>query len=253
MVLRAVGTTGLSLSELTLGTVAWGRTEGLKYAKAAQLPSDTQLMELLLTAEALGINTLDTAPAYGIAEERIGELLRQRPATKWQVSTKVGERFVQGQSNFDFSAIATRASVERSLRHLQRDRLDIVFVHSDGNDRAILDQAECVETLLDLKREGLIRAVGFSSKTIEGGKAALTSCDLVMVTANLLQPAEAEVIHHAQRLNKGAMIKKALASGHLPKEQFADNMRWLLSMPAVSSVVVGTTRTEHLHELASLI
>ncbi len=82
------------------------------------------------------------------------------------IVSKVGEEFDNGQSSHDFSAGHTRRSVERSLKRLETDFLDLVLVHSDGNDLAILNDAEVYQTLADLKREGKIRGFGFSGKTV---------------------------------------------------------------------------------------
>ena len=72
---RTLGSTGMSLSPLGLGTVKFGRNQGVKYPSHFDLPSDQQIRNLLAQAQDLGINLLDTAPAYGISEERLGPLL----------------------------------------------------------------------------------------------------------------------------------------------------------------------------------
>ncbi|HQC72024.1 MAG TPA: aldo/keto reductase, partial [Candidatus Competibacteraceae bacterium] len=135
MELRALGTTGLRVSTLGLGTVKLGRNQGVKYPQPFELPSDQQALALLELAWDLGINLLDTAPAYGLSEERLGRLLRQC-RRDWVIVTKVGEAFQNGQSQFDFSAAATRASVERSLHRLGVAALDAVLIHSSGDDLA---------------------------------------------------------------------------------------------------------------------
>ena len=251
MELRALGSTGITVSALGLGTVKFGRNQGVKYPRGFALPSDQQIRDLLAQARELGINLLDTAPAYGSSEERLGRLLP--PAqSHWIISTKVGETFQQGQSVFDFSAAATQTSVERSLRLLRRESLDLVLIHSDGDDERILQQTDCLQTLLTLKARGWIRAVGMSSKTVAGGLLAVTHCDVVMVTYNLLSTAELPVIRRAQQAGKGVLIKKGLLSGHLQQIQVpaadpvAASMRLLLSEPGVSSVVIGTLNPGHL-------
>ena len=251
MELRALGSTGITVSALGLGTVKFGRNQGVKYPRGFALPSDQQIRDLLAQARELGINLLDTAPAYGSSEERLGRLLP--PAqSHWIISTKVGETFQQGKSVFDFSAAATQTSVERSLRLLRRESLDLVLIHSDGDDERILQQTDCLQTLLTLKARGWIRAVGMSSKTVAGGLLAATHCDVVMVTYNLLSTAELPVIRRAQQAGKGVLIKKGLLSGHLQQFQthaadpVAASMRLLLSEPGVSSVVIGTLNPGHL-------
>ena len=62
-----------------------------------------------------------------------------------------------GNPHLIFSAAHTRMSVERSLRRLQTDYIDMVLVHSDGNDLDIIKIAEALETLAELKQRGWIR------------------------------------------------------------------------------------------------
>ena len=120
------------------------------------------------------------------------------------IVSKVGEEFVDGQSVFDFSAAHTRRSVERSLKRLETDRIELVLVHSDGNDLDILENSEVYPTLAALKREGLIGAYGLSGKTVEGGLRALREGDCAMVTYNLNERAERPVIEYAAAHAKGA-------------------------------------------------
>lgn len=249
MELRRLGSTGLRVSPLGLGTVKFGRNQGVKYPRAFELPSDREALALLELAWDLGLNLLDTAPAYGESEERLGRLLRQC-RRDWVVVTKVGEEFHDGISRFDFSAAATRASVERSLRRLGVEALDAVLIHSNGDDLAILEREAVWPTLLDLRQAGLVRAVGMSTKTLAGGLRAAECCDLVMVTYNLLQQEELPVIRAAQAAGKGVLIKKGLLGGHLDRASAVEPVRATLELiyaePGVSSVVVGTLNPVHL-------
>ncbi|MDO9518849.1 MAG: aldo/keto reductase [Pseudohongiella sp.] len=262
---RALGDTGLEVSCLGLGTVKFGRNEGVKYPTGFDLPDDKQVRDILALAHEIGINLLDTAPAYGTSEERLGKLLANRQ--EWILCSKTGEEFVNGQSHFDFSAKHTRLSIERSLKRLRTDYLDMVLVHSDGNDELIIQQTDCFETLLKLKQKGLIRAFGLSGKTVAGGLLALQYADAVMVTFNPSETGEREVIRHAHKLGKAVLIKKAFNSGHAviaggatnntaekqqagstnpPSDPAQDSLRFVLSEPGVSSVIVGTINSHHL-------
>ncbi len=239
---RPLGTTGLEVSCLGLGTVKFGRNESVKYPRDFTLPKDTKILQLLEQAQELGINLLDTAPAYGNSEKRLGQLLRERE--QWIITTKVGEEFVNGESEFNFSGEHTQFSVERSLRNLDTDYLDLVLIHSDGNDLGILESTSCLETLLKLKDKGLIRAVGMSTKTVEGGLRAAELTDVVMVTYNTQETDEESVIVRAAALQKGVLIKKALGSGHL--RDSAKSLQFAVHKDGVSSVIVGTLSSEHL-------
>src|SRR5690606_33108902 len=210
--LRALGRNGPQVSALGLGTVKFGRNQGVKYPSGFTLPTDAEIRTLLHQAQTLGINLLDTAPAYGSAEQRVGELLENRQ--QWVLATKVGEEFENGQSRFDFSAAHVSASIERSLRRLRTDYLDLVLIHSDGNDLDILQRSDCVATLLKLKQEGLVRAIGMSTKTDAGGCAAARLLDVVMLTWNREQR-DAEALRTARELGKGVLVKKGLMSGHV--------------------------------------
>ena len=123
MRLREIADTGCRISALGLGTVKFGRNEQVKYPKGFELPDDATIAALLAIAREHGVNLLDTAPAYGSSEERLGRLLvGQRQ--QWVICTKVGESFQDGRSSFDFSASAVEASIQRSLRRLRQGRPD---------------------------------------------------------------------------------------------------------------------------------
>lgn len=252
---RPFGTTGLQVSPLGLGTVKLGRNQGVKYPSRFLLPDDATAARLLAQAQDLGINLLDTAPAYGISEQRLGPLLRGQ-RQHWVLCSKVGEEFEQGVSHFDFSAAHTRFSVERSLKRLETDYLDMVLVHSNGDDQAVLAQTPVYETLAQLKREGVIRAFGFSGKTVEGGLCALQQGDCAMVTYNLNEQAERPILDEAARLQRGILIKKGLASGHAclaGTDPVRASFELIFAHAAVSSVIVGTINPQHLaHNVATV-
>src|SRR5471030_1772557 len=110
-----------------------------------------------------------------------------------------------------------RKSIETSLQRLKTDYLDIVLVHSNGEDKKIILESDYFSVLSKLKHKGLIRAFGMSTKTVEGGLLEVDHSDIVMVTHNPIYTAEQSVIAYAHQNQKGVFIKKALASGHLQK------------------------------------
>jgi aryl-alcohol dehydrogenase-like predicted oxidoreductase len=247
MELRPLGTTGMDVAPLSLGTVKFGRSAGLKYA--AHIPTDSQARELLHVARDLGINLLDTAPAYGHSEERLGELL-VGARSQWLISTKVGEEFDGERSHYDFSPEAVELSVARSLERLRTDYLDIVLIHSDGSDERILAELGTLEALQALRDKGFIRAVGISHKSVEGARAALEKgADVIMATLNRENMEDAEVVAQAAQQGCGVLIKKALASGRGTSADLA----YIANQPGVHTIVIGTTSPAHLRANAAAI
>ena len=241
--LRTLGATGIRVSPIGLGTVKFGRNTGVKYPGDFALPNDVTLAKLLAVAGDCGINLIDTAPAYGTSENRLGSLL-SGIRDNWVLCTKTGERFEGGRSSFDFSAAGTRDSVEASLRNLRTGYLDIVLVHCSDTDVTDLQESDALETLQKLKDSGDIRAFGASTKTVEGGLAALALCDLVMVAYNMDDTSQLQVLDEAGSSGKGLLVKKALESGHA--RQPAEALRFATRHPAVSSAIVGTIDEGHL-------
>jgi aryl-alcohol dehydrogenase-like predicted oxidoreductase len=244
MKLRALGSTGIAVSPLGLGTVKFGRNQQVKYPASFELPDDRQVMSILGLAHDLGINLIDTAPAYGSSQQRLGKLLSNR--NDWVIVSKVGEIF-DGQSRFDFSFEYTVATVEDSLRTLKTDYLDVVLIHSDGDDLRILKQEGVFDALESLKQRGLIRAHGMSSKTLEGGLQVVQQMDVVMATCNLAYNDELPVLQSAADQGKGVLVKKGLQSGHVAGQHAVqDAMKFVFEQPGVSSMIVGTINPEHL-------
>jgi len=252
---RELGQTGIQLSPLGLGTVKFGRDQQVKYPWSFKIPEDQGILELLSISKELGINLLDTAPAYGHSEERLGKLLTERH--DWVIVSKVGESFIDGKSSFDFSATSTQKTLENSLRTLKTDYLDIVLVHSNGDDKSIIFEEEVLSTLFEFKRKGYIRAIGLSTKTTKGGLWTVENTDLVMATRNKLDHGDDPVLDRALKLNKGVVIKKGLQSGHSDKKAGGDGIedaiKYVFSHQAVNCLIAGTINPKHLRENVKMV
>jgi aryl-alcohol dehydrogenase-like predicted oxidoreductase len=248
MTRRPLGKTGLAISPIGFGAFKIGRNEKTRYGQSYALPDDRAVAGLLNGILDLGIGYIDTAPAYGLSEERIGQAIGHR-RHEFTLSTKVGETFENGKSHYDFSAAAVRSSVERSLRRLRTDILDVVFLHSNGEDIALQQATDAVATLCALKNEGLVRAIGLSGKTVEGARLALDWADAIMVEYHLDDRSHASVIAAAAMRGLGVVVKKGLASGKLPA---AEAIGFVLGDSGVSSLVVGSLNLGHLRANAAL-
>ena len=252
---RELGQTGIQVSPLGLGTVKFGRDQQVKYPWTFKIPDDQQVLELLSLSQELGINLLDTAPAYGHSEERLGQLLSNRQ--DWVIVSKVGEAFENGRSHFDFTAQTTRKTIENSLKKLKTDYLDVVLVHSDGDDQRVIEHEDVLETLQKLKQQGLIRAIGLSTKTTAGGLWTVEHTDVVMATRNSTDHTDDPVLDRALELNKGVVIKKGLQSGHVDTRAggggIEEALQYVFSHQAVSCLIAGTINPEHLAQNAAIV
>ncbi|MCF6281755.1 MAG: aldo/keto reductase [Candidatus Polarisedimenticolaceae bacterium] len=244
MELKPLGNTGINVSPVGLGTVKIGRNQQVKYPSSFQLPDDSAVRNLLAVAHDCGINLIDTAPAYGTSMQRLGQLLPNR--SEWVIVSKVGEFFEQGRSRFDFSYGTTIRTVEDSLRTLKRDMLDVVLIHSDGNDLDILENEGAPDALRELKERGLIRSHGLSIKTMKGGLAAVAEMDVVMATCNPAYRDEIPVIEAAKANGCGILIKKGLQSGHTANIE--ESLAFIFAQPGVASLIVGTINPDHLRQ-----
>ena len=238
----------MTVSPIGFGAFKIGRNVGTKYAQGYDLPDENMVNRLLNTVLDLGINYIDTAPAYGFSEERIGRAISSR-RSEFVLCTKVGENFEDGRSTYDFSEHGVRSSVARSRERLGSDELDIVLIHSDGNDLHVLNETDVVPTLLAMRDAGAIKAVGFSGKTIEGARAALQWADVLMVEHNLRDQSHGSVIAEAAEAGVGIVVKKGLASGALDP---AEAIPFVLGTAGVASVVIGGLDVDHIQTNISL-
>lgn len=246
---KQLGGTGIAVSPLGLGTVKFGRNQGVKYPQGFDIPDEGFLADLLAQAKALGINMLDTAPAYGLSEERLGRLLKGQ-REDWVIVGKAGEEFEDGESFYNFAPQHLEKSLYRSLQRLQTDYIDVFLLHSDGNDVENLSD-DVIATLLRFKERGLVRAVGASTKTAEGGLRTLEHLDVVMAMYTADYTDEKPALDYAAAHNKGVLLKKVLSSGH--NANIEDAFKFAFGHPATTAAIVGTINPENLKANAAAI
>ena len=242
MVLHQLGRTGLAISPIALGTTKLGRNTDVKYPESFVLPSDQELDMLFESVLHLGVNLIDTAPAYGESERRLGSVL-EKHRDEVVLCTKCGEQYVNERSVYDFSTPAIIASVEESLRRLRTDHLDILLLHSDGEDLEILTQTDAVDALSRLKESGKIRAAGISAKTTVGILEASRTLDVIMAPFSKKESFLAEALAEVHGRGLGVLAIKGLFSGHLEAEPAIE---FVLRQPFIDALVVGTLNPAHL-------
>jgi len=231
-----------AISPIGFGAFKIGRTEGAKYPLPYALPDFEAASHLLNMLPDLGIHYVDTAPAYGVSEDRVGRAIGHRRG-EFFISTKVGECFEAGRSTYDFSEPAVRASIDRSRKHLRTEVLDLVFVHAHRGDVEVVTQTDVVETLCRLRDEGVVAAIGLSAYTEEAFRLGFAWADAIMLEYHPDAPSLAAVIEDAARRGLTVVVKKPLASGRLEPEHA---LGFVLSNPGVRSLVIGSLNLDHL-------
>jgi len=242
MVRRRLGRTDFRVAPIALGTTKLGRNTDVKYPASFDLPSEQEVACLFETALALGINLIDTAPAYGNSEARLGKVL-QGHRQEIVLCSKAGEQYRNGRSVYDFSAAGVSASVEASLRRLKTDYIDILLLHSDGRDVEILTQTAALDALDKLKASGTIRALGISAKTPAGIREAARRCDVVMAPFSQRESALGDALAEAHENGLGILAIKGLFSGHLEANSAIE---FVLRHSFIDALVIGTVNPAHL-------
>jgi aryl-alcohol dehydrogenase-like predicted oxidoreductase len=248
MVRRQLGRTALTISPVALGTTKLGRNTDVKYPVGFALPSNQEVAALLESARQLGVNLIDTAPAYGESERRLGPFIENH-RDEIVLCTKCGEQYLNGCSVYDFSAPAILASAEESLRRLRTDHIDVLLLHSNGHDVDILTQTDAIDALSRLKKSGKIRAAGISAKTKAGILEASRTLDVIMAPFSQKESALAEALAEVHGRGLGVLAIKGLFSGRL---EAGPAIEFVLRQPFIDALVVGTTNLAHLDEAVTM-
>lgn len=180
---RALGRSGLEVGEVGLGT--WGLS-GEGYG-----PCDAATARATLAAAAdAGCTFFETSDCYALGETQqlLGELKKERGASKVFVSSRVGiDRETGGMPRRDFSAKYLTLACERSLKRLGVERLDAAVLHNPTVDT--LRRGEAWMCLRAMQQQGKVGMAGVSVSTVEAGRAAVeVGAELIVLPYNLLFP-----------------------------------------------------------------
>ncbi len=197
---RAFGDTGLTVSALGFG----GAPVGFLEAEQGQV---SRLLGSLLDN---GMNLVDTAAMYAGSEELIGKAIAHR-RSEYVLVTKAPNAMADGKDCWSKAKI--QASVERSLRRLRTDRLDVVLLHSCAKE--VLEKGEALAALLDLHRAGKLGFAGYSG---DGDTAAfaltLPGISVLETSVSLCDQANLDaVVPAAKKRGLGVIAKRSIANG----------------------------------------
>lgn len=235
---------------------------------------------LLQSAFDVGVNVIDTAECYEHSEELIGQATRNR-RDRIYLFTKCGHpRDVQSE---DWSRQSILETIERSLRRLQTDRIDLIQLH--GASEAVMMRGEAIAALETAREKGFVRYLGYSGDGQDALYAVKSGAfDTLQTSINIAdQEAISSSVPLAREKEMGVIAKRPLANvawktGHkpmksyhheywerlrklnydflrdyLPEESIATALRFTLSVPGVHTAIIGTSKPERWSENASMI
>jgi hypothetical protein len=204
------GKTGLRVSKLCLGTWGIGGAGWDSY-------SDESRMDAIKAALECGINFIDTAPAYnaGKAECYVGETLNKlKKRREVVISTKCGNKFVDGKYLRCGSKESILKQCDESLKNLKTDYIDIYLVHWPDPD---VELEETIDAVSTLKIEGKILHAGVSNFSKEQIEEAQKYCKIEAFQPqySLADRKDEKLIRWAYEQGLGIMTYGTLGGGIL--------------------------------------
>jgi aryl-alcohol dehydrogenase-like predicted oxidoreductase len=267
---RRLGKTDMDVSVLGFG----GSEIGYENA------SRETVAELLNSALDAGLNVIDTAECYHNSEELIGEAVSNR-RKEFYLFTKCGHPHGFGE-RADWSKESILESIQRSLKRLKTDKIDIVQLHSCSEP--VLKTGEAIEALQTARDRGYTRYIGYSGDSHAARFAVETGAfDTLQTSINIADQEAIELTLPLAREKKmGVIAKRPIANaawktGHRPIDSYHHEyferlrklnydflhddversisiaLRFTLSIPGVHTAIVGTKNPDRWKENAKLL
>lgn len=267
---RQLGKTDMRVSALGFGGAEIGY-EGI----AAET-----VEKLLNSALDAGLNLIDTAECYETSEEMIGQMAGHR-RDEFYLSTKVGHP--RGVGSEDWSPASILESIERSLRRLKTDHVDLVQLHTCSE--SVLKKGDVIAALQTARERGYTRYIGYNGDSTAAKFAVESGAfDTLQTSVNIAdQEAIDLTIPLARECEMGVIAKRPIANvawkaNHKPIDAYqhtywdrlrklnydfirsrsldqsiAHALRFTLSTPGVHTAIVGTTKPERWQENAKFL
>ncbi|MBF0177945.1 MAG: aldo/keto reductase [Magnetococcales bacterium] len=263
---RSFGRTGLQVSVFTLGGMRFLRVWD---QPADELPDESleNAHQVVVAALEAGCNLIETAQGYPKSEALIGHALRHVPPSLR------GRSLLEGKGAPTATPEAMRENLERTLRRLGVDRLDLFALHGINNEldyQRTFGPRGCLAVLEQARNEGLIGHLGFSSHaplSLMLRTLSTNAFDFFNVHYYYFHPANGPAIALAAALGMGVFIISPNDKGGLlyqppqrlqrltaPLHPVNFNERWLLAHPEIHTMSIGLSEPAqmgiHLQTLA---
>ena len=199
---RKLGKTGLMVSRLGVGLSEIG--------SQLTISEESRAAEVLNVALDNEINFLDTAACYGISEELIGRTISNR-RKEFFLSTKAGHA-VGDNAGQSWTYQTVQDSIDRSLRRMKTEHIDIVHLHSCDVDT--LQKGDVIQALQDAKQAGKTRFIGYSGDNDSAMWAVKSGFfDTLQTSFNIVdQKARVGLLKQAREKGMGIIVKRPIAN-----------------------------------------
>ena len=213
-----------------------------------------------------GVVHFDTAHGYqnGRNEEMLGKVFKNYSRDKFVLATKINMPKENGEFNGQSTPGDFMEKFETSLKRLQMDYVDILYLHSIKTRQAALYEP-FMEVMQKLKDEGRVRHVGLSTHSNEPEviQAAIDSnfYEVVLTAYNFKQDHRDEMeklIAKADEAGLGIVAMKTMAGGYYDREKTKPintkaALKWALKNPHVHTAIPGFTSFDQLEESLSVM
>ncbi len=201
--------------------------------------------EILIRAEEKCINFIDTARAYTVSEEFIGNALVGR-REKWILATKSMAR----------DKVAMAKDIETSLRNLKTEFIDLYQLHNVKTTEElekVLSNEGAYSALLQAKEEGKIGHIGITSHSLDLLKIAIETgkFETIMYPYNIVENQAEEVFQRAKELNIGVIAMKPMAGGAIQDGKLA--IKYILQNENVTIAIPGMASVKEVEDNTSVI
>lgn len=227
-----LGQTGLTISRLGFGGIPIQRID------------QPGTRALLAAAHKAGINYIDTARAYTVSEEWIGQSLQE---------LGLRDAFVLATKCRALTKADMQAEIATSLKNLRTDHIELFQFHNPGLEalKTILAPGGAMEALQEAKAAGVVGHIGITAHLAAVFEAALAvpEIETIMFPYNIVEQQGAELIDRCAKAGKGFIDMKPLAGGAIEDGRLA--LRYVLSNPAVTVSIPGMATVEELNANAA--
>jgi len=228
-----LGNTGMEVSVIGLGGIPIQRV------------SQDEATRIILEAKNKGINFIDTAQAYTISEQYIGNALKEAGRENFYIATK--------SMSYDYESM--KAAIERSLNTMQLNYIDLFQVHNVSRQEQMdstFSENGALKALVEAKEKGLIKHIGITGHIREILMQAIEheEFETVQFPFNPVESQGTELFKKALKKGMGTIAMKPMAGGAFTKQKLS--LKYIMNSGLINVAIPGMDSVEQVIENASV-